>query len=251
MNILVVEDQIDIANLIRINTEMLGHRVHMCHNLATAQQLVDSNECHLLILDLGLPDGDGLAFCRSLRANKKLFPIMMLTARTSELERVEGLETGADDYLAKPFSVLELQARIKALLRRSNLNVLEKNATENPPSNVSVVSENESNDRLEFNEIAIDIGRREVLRSVSNQTHVIELTSTEFDLLVYLARHPGRVFNREQLLSEIWGYHHEGYEHTVNSHINRLRSKLELDPAHPRYVRTVWGVGYKFVSDEV
>ena len=153
----------------------------------------------------------------------------MLTARTSELERVEGLEIGADDYLAKPFSVLELQARIKALLRRSLLNVA--------PEAQSA--------RLTFDELCIDIAMREV----QHAGRLIELTSTEFDLLIYMARHPGKVFNREQLLSEVWGYHHEGYEHTVNSHINRLRSKLELDPAQPRFVRTVWGIGYKFMAE--
>jgi DNA-binding response OmpR family regulator len=107
----------------------------------------------------------------------------------------------------------------------------------------------DTKERLEFDELTIDIERREVQRTIGTNAHAIELTSTEFDLLAHLARHPGKVFNREQLLSEIWGYHNEGYEHTVNSHINRLRSKLEQDPAHPRYVRTVWGVGYKFVSE--
>ena len=229
MPIIVVEDQLDIANLVRINIGMLGHAVTLCPNLLSAHKAVELGNCSLLVLDLGLPDGDGLNFCRQLRAQKKTFPILMLTARTSELERVEGLEIGADDYLAKPFSVLELQARIKALLRRSALNT----APEVPSP------------RLEFDELSIDIAKR----IVQHARRVIDLTSTEFDLLVYLARHPGKVFNREQLLSAVWGYHHEGYEHTVNSHINRLRSKLEIDPAQPRYVRTVWGVGYKFVAE--
>jgi two-component system alkaline phosphatase synthesis response regulator PhoP len=229
MHIIVVEDQLDIANLVRINIEMLGHTVTLCHTVSAAHTAVDADNCALLVLDLGLPDGDGLHFCRQLRAQKKTFPVLMLTARTSELERVEGLEIGADDYLAKPFSVLELQARVKALLRRSALNI-----TPEAPS-----------PRLQFDELCIDIARREV----HHASRLIDLTSTEFDLLVYLARHPGKVFNREQLLSEVWGYHHEGYEHTVNSHINRLRSKLEIDPAQPRFVRTVWGVGYKFTAE--
>lgn len=229
MTILVVEDQLDIANLVRINIEMLGHTVTMCHTVQAAQRFVTEGDCTLLVLDLGLPDGDGLDFCRQVRAQKKTFPILMLTARTSELERVEGLEIGADDYLAKPFSVLELQARIKALLRRSAIN--------------AVIAKPDA--RMEFAGLTIDITRREVL----HENRLIDLTSTEFDLLVYLARHPGKVFNREQLLSEVWGYHHEGYEHTVNSHINRLRSKLEVDPTQPRYVRTVWGVGYKFMAE--
>ena len=229
MHIIVVEDQLDIANLVRINIEMLGHAVTLCHTVSAAQKAVEADDCSLLVLDLGLPDGDGLQFCRQLRLKNKTFPILMLTARTSELERVEGLEIGADDYLAKPFSVLELQARIKALLRRSVLNI----APEAPSP------------CLKFDELYIDIAKREV----QHAGRVIDLTSTEFDLLVYLARHPGKVFNREQLLSEVWGYHHEGYEHTVNSHINRLRSKLETDPAQPRFVRTVWGIGYKFMAE--
>jgi two-component system alkaline phosphatase synthesis response regulator PhoP len=233
MTILVVEDQPDIANLIRINIEMLGHTVVMCHSLQAAQRLVGELNCSLLVLDLGLPDGDGLDFCRHLRGKKETVPILMLTARTSELERVEGLEIGADDYLTKPFSVLELQARVKALLRRSGIN--------NAPAAPSA--------RIEFDGLMIDVTRREVQHQTNSGSRLIDLTSTEFDLLVYLARHPGKVFNREQLLSEVWGYHHEGYEHTVNSHINRLRSKLENDPSNPRYVRTVWGVGYKFMAD--
>jgi DNA-binding response OmpR family regulator len=233
MTILVVEDQVDIANLVRINIEMLGHTVRMCHTAQEAKRIVNESECTLLVLDLGLPDGDGLDLCKQLRAQKKTLPILMLTARTSELERVEGLEIGADDYLAKPFSVLELQARVKALLRRSLINT----TTTLPDA------------KLEFDGLAIDIARREVQRKNNDKSYLIDLTSTEFDLLVYLARHPGTVFSREQLLNEVWGYSHQGYEHTVNSHINRLRNKLETDPTAPRYVRTVWGVGYKFVAE--
>lgn len=229
MHIIVVEDQLDIANLVRINIEMLGHEVTLCHTVSAATKAVELGDCTLLVLDLGLPDGDGLHFCRQLRIEKRTFPVLMLTARTSELERVEGLEIGADDYLTKPFSVLELQARVKALLRRSVLNITPEAASP----------------RLTFDALSIDIAKREV----QHAGRMIDLTSTEFDLLAYLARHPGKVFNREQLLSEVWGYHHEGYEHTVNSHINRLRSKLETDPAHPRFVRTVWGIGYKFTAE--
>ena len=233
MNIIVVEDRNDIANLVRINLEMLNFEVSLCANLAQARKLLEHQPCDLLILDLGLPDGDGLEFCRQLRSQQRHIPILMLTARTSELERVEGLESGADDYLTKPFSILELQARAKALLRRGALN--------RPQSQQAT--------RLHFDGLHIDTERREVLKENNARWNSITLTSTEFDLLLHLAQHPGKVFNRTQLLSDIWGYQHEGYEHTVNSHINRLRNKIEDNAAEPRYVKTVWGVGYKFMSE--
>ncbi len=235
MNIIVVEDQVDIANLVRINIEMLGYSVVSSANLSQAKSILEQRHCDLMILDLGLPDGDGLDFCRHLRRGSNTIPILMLTARTSELERVDGLESGADDYLAKPFSVLELQARVKALLRRGALN---RPAVENRT-------------RLHFDGLQIDIERRQVLREARDQWLCVDLTSTEFDLLLYLAQQPGKVFNRSQLLNDIWGYHHEAYEHTVNSHINRLRNKIEVNAAEPRYVRTVWGVGYKFMSEDL
>lgn len=235
MNIIVVEDQVDIANLVRINIEMLGYSVVPSANLSQAKSILEQRHCDLMILDLGLPDGDGLDFCRHLRRGSNTIPILMLTARTSELERVDGLESGADDYLAKPFSVLELQARVKALLRRGALN---RPAVENRT-------------RLHFDGLQIDIERRQVLREARDQWLCVDLTSTEFDLLLYLAQQPGKVFNRSQLLNDIWGYHHEAYEHTVNSHINRLRNKIEVNAAEPRYVRTVWGVGYKFMSEDL
>ncbi len=233
MNIIVVEDRNDIANLVRINLEMLNFEVSLCANLAQARKLLEHQPCDLLILDLGLPDGDGVEFCRQLRSQQRHIPILMLTARTSELERVEGLESGADDYLTKPFSILELQARAKALLRRGALN--------RPQAQQAT--------RLQFDGLHIDTERREVLKENNTRWNPITLTSTEFDLLLHLAQHPGKVFNRAQLLSDIWGYQHEGYEHTVNSHINRLRNKIEDNAAEPRYVKTVWGVGYKFMSE--
>jgi len=156
----------------------------------------------------------------------------MLTARKSEIDRVLGLEMGADDYLTKPFSVRELQARVKALLRRSSL--------------ASQTSDVDRATTIKVNGLCIDTAKRSV--SLRNQS--VELTTKEFDLLEFLARHPGRVFRREQLLDSVWGYQHSGYEHTVNSHINRLRSKLEGEPSKPDYVLTVWGVGYKFNDQE-
>ena len=156
-------------------------------------------------------------------------PILMLTARSTELDRVLGLELGADDYLTKPFSVRELIARIKAIFRR-----IESFETAPPPANV------------EFGPLTINADRRQV----KIEGRSIDLTAREFDLLSFFANHPGRVFTRGQLLDQVWGYAHEGYEHTVNTHINRLRRKLEDDPSHPKYILTVWGVGYRFSDAE-
>ena len=155
----------------------------------------------------------------------------MLTAKSTELDRVRGLETGADDYLTKPFSVRELVARVKALLRR--VDALAPDTTNSADNAV-----------IERGSMRIDIGKRRV--TVGDED--VALTAKEFDLLTHFARNPGQVFNRVQLLDQVWGYNHEGYEHTVNSHINRLRAKIESDPAKPSYILTVWGVGYKFAE---
>lgn len=227
-DILVVEDQPDIANLVRLHVEMLGHRVQCCDTLGFARRARLQRDWDLLVLDLSLPDGDGLDYCRELRAVDAALPVLMLTARGTEYDRVRGLEIGADDYLSKPFSVLELQARVRALLRRSALGARGGDA--------GVV---------EYGPLRLDPARR----AAAMDGREVELTATEFDLLAFLARRPGVVFSRQQLLSEVWGYHHEGYEHTVNSHINRLRAKVEADPAAPRLIRTVWGVGYKLEAE--
>ncbi|MCB1906702.1 MAG: response regulator transcription factor [Rhodocyclaceae bacterium] len=222
--ILVVEDQGDIANLVRMHVEMLGHRVQCCDTLAFARRALAGGDWELLVLDLSLPDGDGLDLCRELRRTDASLPILMLTARATEHERVQGLETGADDYLTKPFGVLELQARVRALLRRAAL-----------------AEPGGGEQAIEIPPLRLDPARREVCRG----ERTLDLTATEFDLLLFLARRPGIVFSRQQLLSEVWGYHHQGYEHTVNSHVNRLRAKIEQDPTRPQLIRTVWGVGYK------
>jgi DNA-binding response OmpR family regulator len=173
---------------------------------------------------------DGLEICREVRANASYTPILMLTCRTSELDRVLGLEIGADDYLTKPFSLRELMARIKALFRR--IDALESEHTSEVPEIVRV------------RELKIEPSKREVtLRGT-----LIDLTAKEFDLLYQFAKHPGRVYTRSELLDLVWGYAYKGYEHTVNSHINRLRAKIEEDQNQPKYIITVWGVGYKFLS---
>lgn len=227
-DILVVEDQADIARLVRMHLEMLGHQVQCCDTLAYARQALGTRRWDLLVLDLGLPDGDGLELCTELRARDPGIAVLMLTARGTEYDRVRGLETGADDYLSKPFSVLELQARVRALLRRAGL------------AGGAVAGE-----VLEVAPLRIDLSRHEA----SVRGEPVALTATEFDLLLFLARNPGVVYSRQQLLSEVWSYNHEGYEHTVNSHINRLRAKIERDPAQPALIRTVWGVGYKLCPE--
>ncbi len=225
--ILIIEDDQDINNLIAMNLKDMNHDVDTCDNGKRGFQMAMKGNYDVMVLDLMLPEMDGLEICRSLRAANIFTPILMLTARDSEADRVVGLEMGADDYLTKPFSVRELQARVKAMLRRVDMMTKSKKV---------------ESDQLEFDDLTIDAAKRLVMLNNAE----IELTSTEFDLLLYMARQPSLVFSRTQLLDNVWGYQHSGYEHTVNSHINRLRNKLETDPAKPKYILTVWGVGYKF-----
>jgi DNA-binding response OmpR family regulator len=230
--ILVIEDDRDIANLVQLHLRDLGCEAELAHDGAVGLEKALSGRFDLIILDLMLPKVDGLEICRRLRAGPSYTPILMLTARSTELDRVLGLEMGADDYLAKPFSIRELIARVKALSRR--VEALGRPEESGPGKT------------LRAGPLAIDRERRKVTLNAK----AVELTSKEFDLLAHFAGHPGRVFTRSQLLDLVWGYGHEGYEHTVNSHINRLRAKIEADPAHPRFVLTVWGVGYKFSDPE-
>jgi DNA-binding response OmpR family regulator len=231
-NILVIEDNADIARLVMVN--LRDKQLHVEH-AADGQTGLDralSGRYDLVILDLMLPEVDGLAICRTLRSERVYTPVLMLTARTSELDRVLGLEVGADDYLTKPFSVPELVARVNAILRRSAI-------YQRAPTGQAGVP-------LRFGALYVDPDTRQV--HIGDRP--VELTAREFDLLWHFASHPERVFTRSQLLDSVWGYGHAGYEHTVNSHINRLRAKIESDPAQPRYVITVWGVGYKFSGAE-
>ena len=225
-NILVVEDEPDIAELVALHLRDENFRVTLAADGHEGMRQAFARSWDLVLLDLRLPGPDGLAICRALRAAENYVPILMLTSKSSELDRVLGLELGADDYVTKPFSVSELVARVKALFRRIDA--------------VSAPAESEE-ETLSLGDLHIDSIRREV-RVGSRK---LDLTAREFDLLCHFARHPGRVFSRAQLLDSVWGFGHEGYEHTVNSHINRLRGKLEPDSSHPRYIVTVWGVGYK------
>ena len=228
---LIIEDDPTLAELVQLHLRDVGCVVDIADDGVTGMEMFRAGNYELVVLDIMVPRKDGLSVCRDIRRLPGYVPILMLTAKSTELDRVRGLETGADDYLTKPFSVRELVARVKALLRR--VDALSPDTTG--------VAENEI---IERGSMRITIAKREVCIDDEN----ITLTAKEFDLLAHFARNTGQVFNRVQLLDLVWGYHHEGYEHTVNSHINRLRAKIETDPAKPKYILTVWGVGYKFAE---
>jgi len=225
-NILVVEDEPDIAELVALHLRDNNFDVTIASDGHEGMRLAFARQWDLVILDIRLPGPDGLSICRALRREQSFVPVLMLTSKSSELDRVLGLELGADDYVTKPFSVSELLARVKAIFRRVD------------SLNLRSVGPGE---KICLGDINIDPGRREV--DVFGEP--VSLTAREFDLLIHFARNPGRVFSRAQLLDSVWGYGHEGYEHTVNSHINRLRAKIEPDPSSPDHIVTVWGVGYK------
>lgn len=229
--ILVIEDNKDLARLLEINLKDLSYDVDIKLDGNAGMSAVKKKSYDLIILDLMLPGIDGLEICRQVRTLETYTPILILTSRSSELDRVLGLELGADDYVTKPFSVRELMARVKAIFRR--IEQLEIKTVEK----VAPV--------LKAGELVIDTERR----VVTIKGREVPCTVKEFDLLLHFVRHPGIVYTRSQLLDEVWGYGHDGYEHTVNSHINRLRSKIEDHPANPCYIITVWGVGYKFTED--
>lgn len=235
-NILVIEDNADIAKLVMVNLRGKNMQVDHATDGNAGLKKALSGHYQLVILDLMLPGMDGVEICRVMRREKIYTPVLMLTAKTSELDRVLGLEVGADDYLTKPFSVPELVARVNAILRRSE-------QYQSSSSSSAIITPVE---KLHVGNLSLDLSKREVLLG----DNPVELTAKEFDLLWHFANNPGRVYTRSQLLSSVWGYGHDGYEHTVNSHINRLRAKIETNPTTPGYVITVWGVGYKF-SNEV
>lgn len=229
-NILIIEDDKDIANLERMHLTELSHKVKVAYDGVVGLAEVESKSYDLVVLDINLPGIDGIEICRRIRAKTNKTRILMLSSKSTEIDRVLGLEMGADDYMVKPFSVMELKAKVKALCRRMADCELNDNIE---PSNI-----------IDIGTMVIDASRR----SVSVHGDEIDLTAKEFDLLTYFAQHPGVVFNRDQLLNHVWGYSHSGYEHTVNSHINRLRAKIEANPDAPEFILTVWGVGYKFTE---
>lgn len=228
--ILVIEDDPDIGDMLGINLRDEGFAVEIATDGTAGLEQIKKQAYDLLILDIMLPGLDGLEICREVRHQAHYQPIIIISAKSTETQRILGLELGADDYLAKPFSIPELIARIRALLRRAEAMHKESQLKAGT---------------ITCGPLVIDpVGHEAKLNGAP-----LPLTFKEFELLLFFARHPGKAFNRMELLNNVWGYSHDGYEHTVNSHINRLRAKLEHDPAHPEFIQTVWGVGYKFTEN--
>lgn len=228
---LIIEDDQDIANLISIHLSDMEFDVDLSHDGKGGLLKAMNSNYKIIILDVRLPGLDGFEICKKLRLEKNQTPILMVTSKSEEIDKIIGLEIGADDYLTKPFSIRELMARVKALLRRSEL--------------VQQTAASDENKEIRSDGLYINV----TLRIVEVHGKRIELSPKEFDLLVLFASNPGRTYTRAQLLEQVWGYQFEGYEHTVNSHINRLRSKIELNLNEPEFILTTWGVGYKFKSE--
>lgn len=229
--VLVIEDDPDIADVVAVNLADIGLRTEHAADGKTGLEKALSGSYALIILDLMLPKMSGQAVCARIREQDPSTPIMMLTARSEEVDRVSGLEIGADEYVTKPFSVRELLARVKALLRRVQ-------------ADREALSARPKAGLIEIDGLVMDFDKRKV--SLRGKT--VELTVKEFDLLAVFARNPGKAYSRTELLNLVWGYQFEGYEHTVNTHINRLRAKIEKDPGRPRFLQTVWGIGYRFAE---
>ena len=225
--LLVVEDDPATADLLRANLASEGFIVTMPGAGPGLWRTLEGHACDLVVLGLTRPGAQGLDICRRVRARTQYTPIIIVNAQSSEAHRILGLELGADDYLTQPFSFSELAARIRALLRR--IDSIKRAFAPEP-------------ELLRVSDISILVAAREVC--VDGQT--VRLTPREYDLLYFFARHPNKVFTRAELLNHVWRYGHDGYEHTVNSHINRLRAKIEPDPFKPSRIVTIWGVGYKF-----
>lgn len=230
--VLIIEDDKDIRELVSIHLSDLVCQIKQSADGESGLAMAIEEKFDLIILDIMLPGMDGLEVCRRLRAREITTPILMLTAKSEEIDKVLGLEIGADDYLTKPFSIREFVARVKAMLRRQSI----QNRT--PPD--------VRGDVIRIENLVIEQDKRRVALKGNR----IDLTPKEYDLLLLLAQHPGKSYSREDLLNIVWGYEFSGYEHTVNSHINRLRSKIEPDFSKPHYILTTWGVGYRF-NDEL
>lgn len=224
-SVLIVEDEKDIADLISLHLEDAGFSVTHTDDGVSGLSLALTRSWDLIILDLSLPRLDGIEICQQVRQCNPHIPIVLVTARTAEQERISGLDAGADDYMSKPFSVLELVARIRAIFRR-----LDKTTSHTAPEIITAGT--------------IVLDKRTHTATVSG--NVLNLTPKEFDLLWLFARSPGQVFKRQELLEKVWGHQHGVYLHTVNSHINRLRAKLDSIAGEAQHIQTVWGIGYKF-----
>ena len=230
-NVLIIEDDREIIEILTIHLADLSCQVtSVRHGIAGLDTAFNSN-FDLIILDIMLPGMNGIDICRRIRQSGNNTPILMLTARSEEIDKVLGLETGADDYLTKPFSVREFIARTKVIFRRGEQDA----AQGQKPTKTQMI----------YGSMEIDIE----MRKVTLNSNRVDLSPKEFELLSLLASSPGRSYTRKQLLNLIWGYDFDGYEHTVNSHINRLRGKIETDISQPKYILTTWGVGYRFNED--
>ncbi len=230
--VLIIEDDPEIVNLLSIHLKDLEFEVFSSHNGAEGFDMARSSPFDLIVLDLMLPGKKGLEVCQDLRRANVNTPIMMLTAQSENIDKILGLEIGADDYLTKPFNVREFIARVKAIMRRVSFQASEIEEQVRPKA-------------IDYRGLEIDPD----LRKVSFEGTRIELTPKEFDLLYLLASNPGKSYSRQRLLRLVWGYEYDGYEHTVNSHINRLRTKIEPDLHRPSYILTTWGVGYRFCDE--
>ena len=229
--VLIIEDDSNIIDLLEIHLKDLNCEVTRSLDGREGLLKAINGDYDLIVLDIMLPEMDGLEVCREIRMNKVKTPIMMLTAKSEEIDKVLGLETGADDYITKPFSLREFIARVKVIFRRSNYEKLPFDKGENGV--------------MRFGDLQIDVEKKKV----SIEGKRINVSPKEFELLVLLASNPGKSYDRKRILNLVWGYDFEGYEHTVNSHINRLRGKIEPDINHPRFILTTWGVGYRFSEE--
>ncbi|HEY4154256.1 MAG TPA: response regulator transcription factor [Puia sp.] len=227
--VLIIEDDIHIVELLSIHLNDLGCEVVPVSNGQDGLELARDRCFDLIILDIMLPALNGMEICRRIRQTDRHTPILILSARSEEIDKVVGLETGADDYLTKPFSVREFIARVKVIFRRN-----EEHSPAGEKGALSPV--------IRFSGLEIDTEKRKVTLDRNR----VELSPKEFDLITLLASNPGKSYNRKRLLNLVWGYDFEGYEHTVNSHINRLRGKIEKDISNPKFILTTWGVGYRF-----
>ena len=232
--VLIIEDDKDITDLVEIHLQDFGYSLDKAFDGESGLSKALSGSYDLVLLDLMLPKLEGLEVCKKIREQNKALPIIMITSRSEEMDKILGLELGADDYIVKPFSIRELIARVKANLRSKEA-IKEEISKESGPKS-----------ELQIGDLKIDFNKRKVILG----EHIIELTAKEFDLLSHFAQHPGRSYSRAELLNVVWGYQFSGYEHTVNSHINRLRNKIEKNPAEPIYIKTVWGIGYRFAELE-
>lgn len=230
--VLIIEDDKEIVDLLEIHLNDLDCKIDKVYQGPDGLNKATENQYDLIILDIMLPGMDGMEICRKIRGQEIYTPILMLTAKSEEIDKVLGLETGADDYLTKPFSVREFLSRVKAIFRRVEM--------------ISSKSKKEGLKQvIELFGLHMDAEKRKVLMNGQK----LSLTPKEFDLLWTMAAHPGRSYSRQELLNIVWGYEFSGYEHTVNAHINRLRSKIEADVNQPQYILTTWGIGYRFKDE--